>query len=43
MIDRSELNRLLAQALAYNACGKADKANEAARQLIAKLAQAGIL
>jgi hypothetical protein len=43
MVDRSEVSRLLAQALAYKNCGKDDKAEEAARRLVHLLVAHGIL
>lgn len=36
-IDRSEVNRALAKALAYKACGKDDAANEWAKVLVRHL------
>ena len=43
IIDRSATARALAQAIAYKACGKDDKAADAARELVRLLGCAGIL
>ncbi|UZK70772.1 hypothetical protein OKW76_07050 [Sphingomonas sp. S1-29] len=43
MIDRSEVNRALAKAIAFKACGKDAAANEWARKLIELLECADIL
>jgi len=43
MIDRSEVARALAKALAYAACGKQEKAEEWARKLVHLLRCAEIL
>jgi hypothetical protein len=43
MIDRSEINRSLAKAIAYKQCGKDDDAMEWARLLIEQLECADIL
>lgn len=42
-IDRSATARALAQAIAYKACGKDEKAADAARELVRLLGCAGIL
>lgn len=42
-IDRSELNRALARALAYHETGEADKADNYARQVVRMLRDAGVL
>lgn len=43
MIDRSEVNRALAKAIAYKHCGKDDKANAWAARLVELLQCANIL
>lgn len=43
MIDRSEVARCLAKAIAYKACGKDIEARDWARKLIAALQLADIL
>lgn len=43
MIDRSEVARALAKALAYAACGQQAKAEQWARELCRLLGVAGIL
>lgn len=43
MIDRSQAARLLAQAIAYDQCGKADEAHAAAQRLVGLLVDADIL
>ena len=42
-IDRSEINRALAKAIAYKQCGKQELAEEWARQLVRILECADIL
>lgn len=42
-MDRSEINRALAKAIAYKNCGKQDEAEEWARELIRLLECADIL
>jgi hypothetical protein len=42
-LDRSEINRALAKAIAYKNCGKDDQASEWARKLIELLECAEIL
>jgi len=42
-VDRSEVSRSLAKAIAYQNCGKTDKAEEWARVLIKQLKLAQIL
>lgn len=42
-MDRSEINRALAKAMAYKNCGKQDLAEEWARQLVELLECAEIL
>ena len=42
-LDRSEINRALAKAIAYKNCGKDDQANEWARKLVELLECAEIL
>jgi hypothetical protein len=42
-MDRSEINRALAKAIAYKQCGKDDEAREWARTLITLLELADIL
>ncbi len=42
-VDRSEVNRSLAKAIAYQNCGKTDMAEEWARRLIEQLKLAQIL
>ena len=42
-IDRSELNRLLAKAIAYKNCGSHEKASLAAKELVRALGVAEIL
>lgn len=42
-IDRVELNRLLAKAIAYKQAGNDSRADDYARGLIDELVQAGIL
>jgi len=43
MVNRAEVSRLLAQAIAYKNCGKDDKAEAAARELVHLLVAHGIL
>jgi hypothetical protein len=43
MIDRSEINRALAKAIAFKQCGKDDAANEWAKVLIRHLECESIL
>lgn len=43
MIDRTELNRALAKAIAYKVCGKDQEAAEWARKLVRLLGFANIL
>lgn len=43
MIDRSEVNRALAKALAYKACGKDAEAADWAAQVVCLLECSGIL
>lgn len=43
MIDRVEINRALAKAIAYKACGKEREAEEWARRLVQLLELARIL
>jgi hypothetical protein len=43
MIDRSEVNRALAKAIAYKNCGKDQQANEWAIELVKLLECSGIL
>lgn len=42
-IDRTEVNRALAKALAYKQCGKQDLAEQWARELVRQLECAAIL
>jgi hypothetical protein len=42
-IDRSEVARCLAKAIAYASCGKPDAAEQWARRLVVLLGLAGIL
>lgn len=42
-MDRSEINRALAKAIAYKGCGEDDKANQWAARLIELLDAAAIL
>ena len=42
-IDRTEINRCLAKAIAYQQVGKTEEAEDWARELIAHLQLAGIL
>ncbi len=42
-MDRSEINRALAKAMAYKACGKQEAAEEWAKILVRKLECEGIL
>jgi hypothetical protein len=42
-LDRSEINRALAKAIAYKNCGKDDQANQWARKLVELLECAEIL
>ena len=43
MIDRSEVSRVLAKAVAYKQCGKQEQAEEWARRLVELLECADIL
>lgn len=43
MLDRSEINRALAKAIAYKQCGKEEEAREWAAQLVHLLEVADIL
>jgi hypothetical protein len=43
MLDRTELSRLLGTIVAHENAGRAQRANPAARELVALLADAGVL